>query len=135
MATAARRTLATARVLAAAGRSADPALASGCNPASEATTLSPHSPSSEYMTALIASAVSRQRDAGPAPADRAIVSAGSSDTAVIGCEALDWPRRTFSCPAPGGPDSAGSSRGGCVAGALLLMIRPRSGSTQCSQIA
>jgi hypothetical protein len=38
MATAARRTLSTAHVLAAAGRSADRALTSGCNPASEATT-------------------------------------------------------------------------------------------------
>lgn len=38
MATAARRTLSTAHVLAAAGRSADRTLTSGCNPASEATT-------------------------------------------------------------------------------------------------
>ena len=38
MATAAGRTLSTAHVLAAAGRSADRALTSGCNPASEAIT-------------------------------------------------------------------------------------------------
>jgi hypothetical protein len=36
---------------------------------------------------------------------------------------------------PRGPDSAGSSCGGCVPGALLLIIRPRSGSTPCSRIA
>jgi hypothetical protein len=38
VATAARRMLSTALALAAAGRSADRALSSGCNPASDATT-------------------------------------------------------------------------------------------------
>ena len=50
--------------------------------------------------ALIASVVLRKRDAGPPRRIARSCHRASSDTAVICCEALDWPRWAFSCPAP-----------------------------------